>query len=254
MSGLFGDLPDMRKGDVVAPKSLRALEARGQATIFDYIDAAPEAAPAPEVEPEEWKPQARKTIKIKAYGRDDYEIEVYEDEPGPITITVRGVKATALRAFSGGFCTYTQGPEGSQGWSETGFRSWAGCNVPFDRESIEAVVEAYIARPKAKDGCGGKLSRWWTTNVGQLGFRLGFLLSYDGPDLWAQHGPEKQAELKDSAWGEVHATLKYMADKGFDPNDLEKGHLSNGAKWPKFIRDGDTWIIAKPATQTALEL
>ncbi|WP_299933736.1 hypothetical protein [uncultured Pelagimonas sp.] len=252
MSGLFSDLPVLRKGDTTTPKRIAYLESIGQKSIFDYIEEAKDPIEAV-AKKTAWTEPTRTTIKIKAYGRDDYEVTVYDDEPGPIDVEVRGCKATVLRGFSGGFQTYTQAPEGGLGWTETGFRSWSGANVPFEREAIEAAIERYIDAPtKDGNGCGGKLKPWWSSAVTQGMNNLTFMLQFDGPDLWSQWGPEEQERIKSAKWGQIHDALKYMADNGFNPADHKPSHCKT--KWPRFTLEGGTWVMGSTPKQQALEL
>lgn len=132
------------------------------------IDDAPEDWPEGAVRPEHpvHRTDNRPYWKTAAWAWGG-EILASRDCPPPIELTVRGVRTVA--AFGFGMATHAVDPPGTPYWSDTGFRSFTGYNGPADPDVIREYLEGYIDAPtKDGNGCGGKLTPWWTCTIRQL--------------------------------------------------------------------------------------
>jgi Magnesium chelatase, subunit ChlI len=101
------------------------------------------------------------------------EMLVHGDRPAPIELTIRGIRTVV--SFGMGFATHAVEQPGTPYWSDTGFRSFT-CSAETDPATVAAIIEAYIDAPaKGGNGCGGKLSPWWTLAVRQLQQHRGYM-------------------------------------------------------------------------------
>ncbi|WP_162559549.1 hypothetical protein [Tritonibacter mobilis] len=179
-----------------------------QLSFLDTLDPPPQ--------PKVWTPPPRRKVMTRAYG-EDYELELYEEDPDPFEIEVRGIRC--LISHSLGFCTYTLDGPGSLFWSDTGFRSFG--NTTTDPDQICSLVEAYIDAPqKHGNGLGGKLVRWWPMYVRQWYSNRRFELSQGRKNTWDQWGPERHAECWNNHDTKQLAALERMKAEGIDPDDV----------------------------------
>ena len=207
-----------------------------QLSMMDLLcPPPPPPAPEPYVEP------ARREVMTRAYGVTAL-MSIRADERDPVEMDVRGTPC--LIRFDFGFNTYAVQPPGSPFWSETGFRSWVNGVWKSDRgivfegtiDDVRRLIEAYIDAPVKKEGCGGKLVRWWPSYVLRWRDDLSWSIRYPNrAEIWAQWGPEKHAEV----WAEhdrrISEAEARMWSEGIDPNEVGPPRHHKGP-WPKITR------------------
>lgn len=159
-----------------------------------------------------YSPPVRREVITRVYG-GEYPMEIGEDELDPVEIEVRGIP-TLIR-FGGGWQTYTVQPAGSLYWSETGFRSFYGSF--FDRAGIVSMIEAHIDH---KNGCNGKLTKWWPSYALQWRQEKRFGASVDRATTWAQWGREEHRENWARFDAGQAAAIERMRSEGIDPEDV----------------------------------
>lgn len=184
-----------------------------QLSMFDLM-----MPPAPPVVAKPWTPPPRREFMTRAYGVEA-PMEIDLDERDPIEIEVRGIP-TLIR-FSSCFQTYAVLPAGSEYWSETGFRSFAGLERHLDCELTPAVLGDIIsANIDSKHGCNGKLTKWWPDYCRQWRQNKDFADRQDRATCWDQWGAEKQAEHWANHDARQAAALERMAAEGIDPAEV----------------------------------
>jgi hypothetical protein len=154
----------------------------------------------------------RRDFMTRAYG-EPYMMQIGLDERDPIEIEVRGIP-TLIR-FSHGWQTYTVQPAGSAYWSETGFRSFG--HYEADPDEIADMIASHIDH---KNGCNGKLTKWWPDYARQWRQERRFMESTKRETVWDQWGPEKQAEHLANFDARQAAALERMKAEGIDPDEV----------------------------------
>lgn len=174
--------------------------------------------PPPPVVAKPWEMPPTREFVTRAYGVVE-PMEIRVDERDPIEIEVRGIP-TLIR-FSSCFQTYAVLPPGSDYWSETGFRSFAGLERHLDGELTTSLLEEVIrANIDSKHGCNGKLDKWWPHYCLQWRQNKAFADKFERSTTWDQWGPEKQAEHWASHDAKQAAALEQMAADGIDPDEV----------------------------------
>ncbi len=159
-----------------------------------------------------YSPPSRREFTTRAYGRVEPML-IGEGEEDPIEIEVRGIP-TLIR-FGFGWQTYTVQPPGSLYWSETGFRSFGGPET--DPNAIAEMIAAHIDH---KNGCNGKLTKWWPSYALQWRQNRRFIEKMDRITLWDQWGAEKQVECLANFDARQAAALNQMRAEDIDPEDV----------------------------------
>lgn len=184
-----------------------------QLSMFDMM-----MPPPPPVVAKAWEPPPTREFLTRAYGVVE-PMEIRVDERDPIEIEVRGIP-TLIR-FSSCFQTYAVLEAGSDYWSETGFRSFAGLERHIDGELTPSLLEEIISADiDSKHGCNGKLTKWWPDYCRQWRQSKSFADRCKRETTWDQFGPEKQAEYWASHDAKQAAALERMAVEGIDPNEV----------------------------------
>ncbi|MBP0484656.1 hypothetical protein [Sagittula salina] len=235
-----------------------------QMSFFDLFEAAP--PPPAKVAHDPVDPDAQKIhpmyaklprdehgrymVPTRAYGEAEHIITVSPGEAHlpVVEVEVRGMTVILAPSciMNPGFCAYTTSPEGSPCFSSTGFRSWTGCGASTDTPELCAeIIERYIDNKVKGDGTGGlggKLERWWSTTVSQWHGSLGFALRSDRATTWAQWGPEKHAASWAAHDAQQAEALRYMHERGFDPNGFPPPWQVRKLQMPTWVSDGTTWV------------
>jgi hypothetical protein len=175
--------------------------------------------PPPPVVVKPYEPPPTRDFVTRAYGVTE-PMQIGLDEREPIEIEVRGIP-TLIR-FSSVFQTYAVEGPGSTYWSETGFRSFAsayqvGGDNEYSADEVRQVIEAMI---DSKNGCNGKLTKWWPFYCLQWRQNKAFADRMDRATTWDQWGPEKQAEHWARHDARQAAALAQMADEGIDSDEV----------------------------------
>lgn len=166
--------------------------------------------PAPPPKP--YEPPPRREFMTRAYG-EDHVMQIGLDELDPIEVEVRGIP-TVIR-FGFGWSTYVIQPPGSPYWSETGFRSFGGPEL--DPDVIASMIAAHI---DSKNGCKGKLTKWWPSYCLQWRQNKAFADKFGRATTWDQWGPEKQAEHWAAFDTRQAAALERMKSEDINPGEV----------------------------------
>lgn len=149
---------------------------------------------------------------------------------GSFDTTIRGCRTRITMkcvTFLGGFETRTLDPEGSPYWSETGYRSWTGWHSGIAggraisvEDAVRLSIEGYIDRStKNGGGCGGKLTRWWKSDVQWLQQTRATLR-------------EKWAQVEDRYWDREEEVRAKVIARGLDPDVVAPWHKGKPPKRP----------------------
>ncbi|KQV83262.1 hypothetical protein [Rhizobium sp. Root1220] len=162
--------------------------------------------------PKPYEPPPRRDFMTRAYG-EAHVMKIGMNELDPVEIEVRGIPTLIL--FSFGWQTYTVQPPGASYWSETGFRSFGGPETEPDQ--IEQLIARHI---DSKDGCKGKLTRWWPSYCLHWRQEKRFGDKFDRATTWDQWGAEKQREHWENYDARQRVAVERMAAEGIDPEDV----------------------------------